>query len=118
MLPRASKSSKLVGLLDALDALDGMDVATGVATDVATAKSGRGSGSASRAPSVTWTALVNGSVFSFQTWVRRSSELGGAGANRISASSTENSVADTTQPTTHPDTNAHRENQRTQVESR
>ena len=38
MLPRASKSSKLVGLLDALDALDGMDVAT----DVATAKHGRG----------------------------------------------------------------------------
>ena len=37
MLPRASKSSKLVGLLDALDALDGMDVATGVVT----AKSGR-----------------------------------------------------------------------------
>ncbi len=40
MLPRASKSSKLVGLLDALDALDGMDVAT----DVATAKSDRGLG--------------------------------------------------------------------------
>ncbi len=46
MLPRASKSSKLVGLLDALDALDEMDVAT----DVATAESGRGLGSgASRA---------------------------------------------------------------------
>lgn len=46
MLPRTSRSLKLVGFLDALDALDGMDVATGVAT----AKSGGGLGvGASRA---------------------------------------------------------------------